>query len=248
MKKILLVNASRYFIDEGKSLLDRKDFQVFMVPTVMQALEIHRQERVNLIVSDLRLPEMGGDLLCSRIRQETDVRTVSVILICNDVPEDLERADRCGANVILKKPFSPRSLLEQVEKLLAICIRRGYRVLLRAKVKGANDDGVFFCTSQNLSISGILIETDRQLKSGDVINCSFYLPGAAHVVADGEVARIEKQGDGKFHCGIRFLDLSPENKRDIEIFIAETISAVEPGPVPGQGILNSRPAFLSTPR
>jgi len=244
MKKILLVNASRYFIDEGKSLLDRKDFQVFMAPTVMQALQIHREERVNLIVTDLHMPEMGGDVLCTRIRQETDVRTVSVILVCHDVPEDLEKAARCGANVILKKPFSARSLLEQVEKLLAICIRRGYRVLLRAKVKGAIEDGVFFCTSQNVSVSGILIETDRDLKPGDIINCSFYLPGAAHIVADGEVARIERQVDGKNHCGVRFLELSLTDRQEIEKFIAETVATE----APGQNSLNSRSAFLSTPR
>jgi len=248
MKKILLVNASRYFIDEGKSLLDRKDFQVFMVPSVMQALQIHHQERVNLIVSDLRLPEMGGDILCSRIRQETDVRSVSVILICNDVAEDLERAVNCGANVILKKPFSPRALLEQVEKLLAVCIRRGYRVLLRAKVKGASDDGTFFCTSQNLSISGILIETERNLRPGEVLNCSFYLPGAAHIVTDGEVARTERLEDGKFHCGIRFLDLSPDHRQEIEKFIAATIATGEPVPVHDQTGLTSRQAVLSTPR
>jgi CheY-like chemotaxis protein len=226
MKKILLVNASRYFIDEGKSLLDRKDFQVFMASSVMQALQIHRDERVNLIVADLHLPEMGGDVLCTRVRQETDVRTVSIILICHDVPEDLERANRSGANICLKKPFTPRTLLEQVEKLLAVCIRRGYRVLLRAKVKGATDEGVFFCTSQNLSVSGILIESDRQLHAGDVINCSFYLPGAAHIVAEGEVARIERQPDGKFHSGIRFIELSPESRREIEDFISDTISTV----------------------
>jgi len=247
MKKILLVNASRYFIDEGKSLLDRKDFQVFMAPTVMQALQIHRLERVNLIVADLHMPEMGGDALCERIRQETDVRGVSIILICHDVPGDLEKAAGCGANVILKKPFSARALLDQVEKLLAVCIRRGYRVLLRAKVKGAADDGVFFCTSQNLSTSGILIETDRKLAMGDVINCSFYLPGAAHIVADGEVARAERQPDGKFHCGIRFISLSLKDQKEIEAFIADTI-AMGSDPAHGGQQVIFRPEALSGPR
>ncbi|HZV82075.1 MAG TPA: response regulator [Geobacteraceae bacterium] len=225
MKKILLVNASRYFIAEGKSLLDRKDFQVFMASSVMQALQIHRQERVNLIVTDLHMPEMGGDVLCSRIRQETDVRAVSIILICHDVPEDLEKAAHSGANVCLKKPFTARALLEHVEKLLAVCVRRGYRVLLRAKVKGATDDGVFFCTSQNLSITGILIETDRVLKPGDALSCSFYLPGAAHVVVEGEVARVVRQPDGKNHVGVSFCDLAPEYRREIEKFISENIAA-----------------------
>jgi CheY-like chemotaxis protein len=224
MKKILLVNASRYFIEEGKSLLDRKDFQVFMAPSVMQALQLHHQERVNLIVSDLHLPELGGDVLCARVREETDVRTVSIILICHDVPEDLEKAARSGANVCLKKPFTPRTLLEHVEKLLAVCIRRGYRVLLRAKVKGSTDEGVFFCTSQNLSVSGILIETDRQLHAGDIINCSFYLPSAAHIVAEGEVARVERQPDGKYHSGVRFMDLEEKCRWEIENFISDTVA------------------------
>lgn len=224
MKKILLVNASRYFIDEGRSLLDRKDFQVFMASSVMQALQIHQQERVNLIVADLHLPEMGGDVLCSRIRQETDVRAVSVILICNDVPEDLAKAARCGADVCLKKPVSAKTILGQVEKLLAVSIRRGYRVLLRAKVKGAMDNEVFFCTSQNLSVSGMLIETDRNLKPRDILSCSFYLPGAAHIVAEGEVARIVPQSDGKHHVGISFIDLAREYHQEIENFISENIA------------------------
>lgn len=221
MKKILLVNASRYLIEEGKSLLDRKDFQVFLAPSVMDALQIHRQERVELIVVDLHIPEMGGDILCSRIRQETDVRSVSMILICNDSKEDLEKAAISGANVWLKKPFTPRELLDQVEKLLAVCVRRGYRVLLRAKVKGSKDDTVFFCTSQNLSISGMLIETDRLLHQGDIITCSFYLPGSAHIVADSEVARVERMADGKYHCGVKFLELPKEFHGAIENFIAE---------------------------
>ncbi len=247
MKKILLVNASRYFIAEGKSLLDRKDFQVFMASSVMQALQIHRQERVNLIVTDLHLPEMGGDVLCSRVRQETDVRGVSIILICHDVPDDLDRAARSGANVCLKKPFAPKTLLDQVEKLLAICIRRGYRVLLRAKVKGAMEDGVFFCTSQNLSVSGILIETERELKPGDGLSCSFYLPGGSHIVADGEVARVVRQPEGKHHIGVSFIDLAPEYRREIEEFIADNIAAEEAAEL-HRGSVVTLPGALSAPR
>jgi CheY-like chemotaxis protein len=60
MKKILLINTSRFFLEEGKSVLDRKDFQVFMVSSTQEALMLHRKERVNLIVSELDMPEMGS--------------------------------------------------------------------------------------------------------------------------------------------------------------------------------------------
>jgi len=224
MKKILLVNASRYFFDEGKSLLDRKDFQVLLATSAVRALQIHRDEHVNLVVSDLDLPEMGGDVLCTRIREEADVRGVSFILICHDKPSEIERASKCGANVVLKVPFSAKTLLGHVEKLLAISVRMGYRVLLRAKVIGSKDDSVFFCTSQNLSATGLLIETDRSLNPGDQITCSFYLPGAAHITAEGEVVRAEKTPEGKFNCGIRFILISEEHCNEVEKFISESVN------------------------
>ena len=227
MKKILLVNSSRYFFDEGKSLLDRKDFQVLLAPSAIRALQVHREEQVSLVVSDLDMPEMGGDVLCTRIREEAAVRAVSFILICHDRPSDIERASRCGANVFLKTPFKARTLLEHVEKLLAISVRRGYRVLLRAKVIGSKDDSVFFCTSQNLSTTGILIETDRPLKAGDLLTCSFYLPGASHITAEGEVVRSEKTPEGKLNCGIRFIMLSREHHLEIEKFISESVTLTQ---------------------
>lgn len=225
MKKILLINASRYFFDEGQNLLERKDFQVFLAPSARHALQIHRQERVNLIVSDLLLPEMAGDELCNRIREDSDSRNVSFILVCHNTPEELARARKCGANVCLQKPFTARSLLEQVEKLLAVSIRKGYRVLLRVKVKGTTDDCVFFCTSQNISVSGLLIETEKQLPNGSQITCSFFLPGAAQIVVDGEVVRTESLAGGlQMHYGIRFTNIAAEHQRAIEHFISGTLT------------------------
>jgi CheY-like chemotaxis protein len=229
MKKVLLINAARYFFDEGRSLLDRKDFQVFMAADAKQALQIHRQERVNLIVSDLEMPEMGGDVLCAHIRNDAETRTVSVVLICHDSPPEIARAARSGANAWVVKPFKAKALLEQVERLLSISVRRGYRVLLRARVKSLQEDKVFFCTSENISVTGMLIETDRTLAIGDQISCSFYLPGSAHIVAEGDVARVLKLPDGKYHYGVRFLALPEGFRREIETFINSSIDTV-PGP------------------
>jgi CheY-like chemotaxis protein len=223
MKKILLVNAARYFFDEGKSLLDRRDFEVFLAAEAKQALQIHRKERVDLIVADFALPDMTGDALCAHIRSETETRAVSSIIVCPDSPAEIALASGCGANIVLKKPFPAKTLLQHVEKLLAISIRKGYRVLLRARVKGAQDDSVFFCTSQNLSVTGMLIECDRNLAIGEQMAVSFFLPGAAHITADGEVVRTEQMPDGKHHCGIRFTAIAQEFQDEIEKFIAANI-------------------------
>lgn len=224
MKKVLLVNSTRHFFEEGKSLLDRRDFQVFQAPTADQALRLHRQEQVDLIVSDLALPEAGGDVLCTKIRDNTEYRHVSIILICHNNPEEQERAARASANICLFRPFPARVLLDHVEKLLAVSVRKCYRVLLRARVQGAKDDEVFFCTSRDISSTGILIEADRALLSGDLLNCSFYLPDSEHVTANGEVVR-KVVADGKTSYGIRFTELSPAHQQAIDRFIAKSAPA-----------------------
>jgi len=225
MKKILLVNTSRYFFAEGKSLLDRKDFQVFLAHSGASALQIHRQEKVNMIVADLDMQEMGEDTLCTHIRKENESRLTSFILICGGTPAELQRGRHCGANICLTRPFSAKTLLDQVEKLLSISVRRGYRVLMRAKVKGAKDDAIFFCTSQNISSTGLLIEAERTMAIGDQLSCSFYLPGSTQIITDGEVTRAEIMTDGKHQYGIRFIDISPEHKSGIEKFIEDNLKS-----------------------
>jgi DNA-binding response OmpR family regulator len=221
MKKVLLVNSTRHFFEAGQSLLDRRDFQVFQAPTADEALRLHRQERVNLIVSDLALAGAGGDVLCVKIRDIAELRDVSIILICHNNPEERARAARCSANVCLFRPFPARDLLDQVEKLLAVAVRKSYRVLLRAKVQGALNNEVFFCTSRDISSSGILVEAERPLANGDLISCSFYLPGSEHITLDGEVVR-KIAADGKTAYGVRFTGPSTAQQQAIDRFIAES--------------------------
>jgi len=224
MKKVLLVNSTRHFFEEGKSLLDRRDFQVFQAPTADLALRLHRQEHVNLIVSDLDLPETGGDALCARVRENAESRDVSIILICHNNPEEKARAARSSANICLFKPFHAKVLLDHVENLLAVSVRKGYRVLLRASVQGSQNDAVFFCTSRDISATGILIESDRPLNSGDHLSCSFYLPGSAHITTNGEVVR-KTVVDGKMSYGVRFADISTAQQQALDSFIAEAVIA-----------------------
>lgn len=223
-KRVLLVNSTRHFFAEGKSLLDRQDFHVVQAPTADLALRLHRHEPVNLIVSDLDLPEMGGDLLCSRIRESADSRDVAIILICHNTPEEKARAARSSANACLFKPFPAQLLLDEVEKLLAVSVRKGYRVLLRARIQGAQDEAVFFCTSRDISSTGLLIESDRTLLNGDRLNCSFYLPGAEQVTANGEVVRKVAAANGKIAYGVRFVGVSAEHQRAIDSFISQSVS------------------------
>jgi len=218
MKKILIVNSLIVFYEKNKGLLDRSDFHVFTAISGVEALQIHRKERVDLIIADLNMPEMRGDKFCSLVR--TEFRNVSILLACRNTPEELEMVAHSGANAWVTKPINIGEFLEKIGELLAVSVRRDYRVLLKAKVQGDQESMPFFCTSYNISSSGILIETGRVLSQGDRLTCTFFLPGARQIVVDGEAVRSMEAADGSYHYGLRFIDLTPEYRKEIERFVA----------------------------
>ncbi len=221
MKKIIIANSIHAFLERDKSILNRGDFRVYTATSGKEAFRLHQEEKANLIIADLDLPDMGGDALCSLVRKESSTRSVSIILVCQDIPAELERASTCGANAWITKPIRPELLVESVGQLLAVSMRRAYRVLLKAKIHGARQNEPFFCTTHNISVSGILIETEKVLDAGDLITCALFLPGSQQIVVDGEVVRLEKKPDGGYCYGVRFNDLAPEFRAEIERFIAQ---------------------------
>lgn len=218
-KKILIVDNLEGMLERERTILNRVSFEIFSASTGHKALSVHREQKVDLMVISLDLPDMSGDKLCSSIRKDAELRQVSIIITCNNDPDCIERATRCGANAHITKPFHSGHLTEQVTKLLAIPQRQSYRVLLRISIKGSIDNEPFFCSSRDISSTGIMIETDKQLTKGDLLSCSFFLPGFGKILADGEIMRKDESGDPARY-GIRFRYLDPEYKNGIDSFVA----------------------------
>jgi CheY-like chemotaxis protein len=224
MKKIIMVYSAIVFFEKNRDLLNRSDFRIYTAVTGKEALRIHRKNRVHMIVADLNMPDMDGDELCELIRSDPNIKNVAILLACRNIPEELERVARCGSNDWVEKPIQSRAFLEKIGQLLEISIRKDYRVILKASVRGERDNKQFFCTSYNISTSGILIETGEVLNQGDRLTCTFFLPGDKQIVAEGEAIRSVSLGEGCFHYGIRFIDLAPDFRVDIESYIDSLVS------------------------
>ena len=220
MKKILLINPVTESLARDKNILDRDDLRIFTATTAEEGLSIHREEMVNLLLTELDLPDMGGDELCSRIRQEQALRRVSVIVVCRDLPEEIKRAESCGANARLLKPVTREQLDDCVGKLLSVPMRQDCRVLIRAQVYSERGATTLFGTSRDISVSGLLLESDGLLAVGDRISCMFFLPGASQISAVGEVVRTTRLSRIMNQYGIRFISLYPQVHTELENFVA----------------------------
>ena len=78
------------------------------------------EQKPDLILCDVRMPEMDGYRTLAAIRQVPGTAAIPFILMTGSVDRDeFRRAMVCGADDYLMKPFSPRELLEAVKSRLA---------------------------------------------------------------------------------------------------------------------------------
>jgi CheY-like chemotaxis protein len=225
MNKVLIAEVLRPLLIRGKSFLNRASVKMFFAATNDDIFAIHRSENVDLIISQLDMPGMENDRLYTAIRKDGILHKVSLIMLCNDSPGDKERAEQCTANVVMTQPVDTVLLLGKAQDLLDISWRESYRVLLSVNITGTSSESSFFCRSENISATGLLIETDRALKEGDRVVCSFFLPGSRQVVAPGEVVRSNEpaQKPGQRRFGVKFGRLTPEARSAIEAFVAKKV-------------------------
>lgn len=219
MKKIIMARSSDQSIEREKSILKRSNLKIFHTGSGRETYDTHKKELADLIITDLYLPDIEGDKLCVAIRDDDQLKEVSLILVCDNNKEDVVRCLNSKANAYLTKPVDPLQFFEKIGQLLNIPERRACRILLKVDVEGTYKGSSFLCSSKNLSTAGILFETDKELNAGDVVACSFKLPNNERIVADGEIVRVAKSGIRNFDYGVKFISISPDHITLIDSFV-----------------------------
>ncbi|MEY8685685.1 two-component regulator propeller domain-containing protein [Bacteroides sp. AN502(2024)] len=96
-------------------------FRVLRASNGREALEVLAQENVDVIVSDVMMPEMDGLELCCKVKSEISYSHIPVILLtAKTTLEAKVEGLACGADVYIEKPFSVKQLRMQIENLLKL--------------------------------------------------------------------------------------------------------------------------------
>jgi CheY-like chemotaxis protein len=108
-------NIRRLFV----TLLREGGYRPIEATTGREALELMRVVAPELVVLDLRMPELTGQDVLSYIRTTYVIRQTPVLVVSGHL-EDIEGAD-LGLNVVgrLQKPVDATTLLEAVQRALA---------------------------------------------------------------------------------------------------------------------------------
>jgi len=120
MKKVILVADDSPTIRKFVSIsLKVKGYEIIQVADGMQALEVLPSEPVDLVITDLNMPNVDGFELIKTIRSNEDYRELPIIILSSlSGNEEIEKGIQCGANSYLLKPFDSKRVLYEVSKFL----------------------------------------------------------------------------------------------------------------------------------
>ena len=112
MKTILIIEDEQKIADIVKSYLQREGYDVTAAATGTSALREIRN-RFDLVILDLKLPDIDGETLCKTIREVSDIPVI--MLTAKSAEDDRVRGLSMGADDYVVKPFSARELVARVK-------------------------------------------------------------------------------------------------------------------------------------
>lgn len=115
---ILLVDDNEEILSFLERMLSKK-YAILKTEDAREALQILDTEAVQLVISDLMMPEMDGFELCRMIKSNPEHCHIPVIILTakNTVQSKIEGLE-LGADAYIEKPFSKEHLQAQIASLL----------------------------------------------------------------------------------------------------------------------------------
>lgn len=118
--KILCIDDSPTICRAVEYILNNNGYQVTAISSPVKALGLMFQQKPNLILCDIAMPEIDGYELCAMLRKSSTFAQIPVIMLTGkDGFIDRVKARMVGANEYLTKPFGEKELLTMVKKYLS---------------------------------------------------------------------------------------------------------------------------------
>ncbi len=128
---ILAVDDSEINLDILVGIL--KKYDVIPALSGKEALEILQEEKIDLILLDIVMPEMDGFEVCRRIKADESTWEIPVIFITvKNSEQDIQQCFELGVVDYVAKPFNAVELLARVQTHLKL---RSYQVRLEETIK-----------------------------------------------------------------------------------------------------------------
>ncbi len=115
-KTILVVDDDLHILEVLEARLSSAGYKVIKTKSAHNALELTQKQTIDMIVSDIKMPEMSGFQLLSKARALRPAVPVILLTAYGNIP-DAVKAVKSGAVEYLTKPFQGKALIEKVNSI-----------------------------------------------------------------------------------------------------------------------------------
>jgi two-component system cell cycle response regulator len=190
--------------------LQAEYFDVRMAFNGRDALAIAREERVDLVLLDVMMPDMTGFEVCAALKADPVTAHIPVVIVTSlDQPADRVKGLNSGADDFLTKPVGDTALVARVKSLLRLKMVTDELSLRAAAMQsiGFNSAEIF---SQTATIAGRVLVVDDRENSARSIRQGLLAPFVVEITGDSAQALAlaeERDFDGLRLCTqIRSID------------------------------------------
>jgi len=119
-KKILIIDDELDLITLLRTRLESQGYEVIYANDGDTGIAKVEQNKPDLIILDLKLPNLGGFWICKSLKSQDKYKNIPVIILTGvyKTEEDKNQALELGASAYIEKPFDAKVLLKRIEELL----------------------------------------------------------------------------------------------------------------------------------
>ena len=173
MKKILIVEDDEVIRNELKTLLENSGYEILVLEEFSNTKESIKKIKSDLILLDINLPNINGEILLKEVRKESNIPVIMVTSRVGEIDEVLSMS--YGADDYITKPYNPTILLLRIQNIF--------------KRMENNRDDLFY---ENVIVNpkkGILKQNDKilELTKNEMIIFTFLLMNRSKIVTRDEL-------------------------------------------------------------
>ena len=171
MKKIMIVEDDEVIKDELSELLKNSSYLVESVKNFEKAKEEIFKYNPDLILLDINIPYLNGELLLKEIRKESSVPVIMVTSKSGEIDEALSKT--YGADDYITKPYNPTILLLRIQNIFKRINQNNNALKYKDIIVDLNkselkkDDKVLVLTKNEMIIFSYLLNNKEKIVSRD---------------------------------------------------------------------------------
>jgi two-component system response regulator ArlR len=117
--KILVIDDEPNIVQTLQDRLEMNEYRVFTAHNGRDGLEKFEREKPDVILLDVIMPIMDGLEMLETLRKRPDGQDVSIIMLtARSQTQDIARANACGIDDYIVKPFDLSELLAKIESVI----------------------------------------------------------------------------------------------------------------------------------